>query len=79
MVYSGLEDRTENLPPAQSFVIKFDDENYPVLPSWGDDEGKSLLELRSLLGDYFSELWSKYFTAHLHSDLMGLNRARSVV
>jgi len=48
----------------QPLVITFDDEHYPILPSWGDDEGKPLSELWALLRSYFNELWSKYFTTY---------------
>jgi hypothetical protein len=62
MIYLGLEAFTDSPPPTQPFVIKFDDENYPILPSWSDDEVRSLSDVRALLSNYFSELWSKYFT-----------------
>jgi hypothetical protein len=46
-------------------VIRLDDENYLILPSWDDDEGKSLNDIRSLLCGYFNATWSMWITKHM--------------
>jgi hypothetical protein len=39
------------------------------LPSWDDDEGKSLNDLRSLLCGYFDAAWSMWITKHMLDEL----------
>jgi len=57
----GLQ-RTPDEPPVPTpLVISFDAENFPILPSWDDDEGKPLSEVKLLLQAFFDELWSTSF------------------
>ena len=70
MIHSGLENGTENPPPAQPLVLEFDDESNPLIPSWDDEEGKPLSVLRALLSSFFNELWGKYFMTRTMSILI---------
>ncbi|KAH9952795.1 hypothetical protein BC827DRAFT_1159553 [Russula dissimulans] len=55
--YQSLEGSTEDAPHVGPFVIIFDDEHFPILLSWDDEEGKPLSDMRALLTSYFDKLW----------------------
>ena len=65
IVGSGLEQTAGDPHVPAPLVIGFDHENYPILPSWDEDEGKPLTVLKSLLRTFFDELWSMLFVIYL--------------
>jgi hypothetical protein len=57
---TGLESAPQDKCITAPLVIHFDLENYPILPSWDDDDAKPLSDVKALLTRYFDELWSEY-------------------
>jgi hypothetical protein len=43
-----------------SLTIGFDADNHPILPSWDDDEGMPLSEIKTLLQTYLDAAWGKF-------------------
>lgn len=61
-VATGLECKPHDSHIPTQLVIRFDAEHYPILPSWDDDEGKPLTDLKVLLRSYLDELWSEHLS-----------------